>query len=61
MLIPALLVAAVFLYGIVHIGLHTLRKKGDRDRAGVFIGVSLMVFVALFGLWVTYFLAFRAN
>ena len=59
MLIPALLVAAVFLYGIVHTGLYTLRKKGD--RAGVFIGVSLMVFVALFGLWVTYFLAFRAN
>ena len=61
MLVQALIVAAVFLYGIVRIGFYTLRKKRDRDRMGVFIGVSLIVFVALFGLWVAHFLAFRAD
>ena len=52
MIVPAVIVAAVFVYGIVRIGFYTLGKKGD--RAGVLIGVSLMVVVALFGLGIIY-------
>lgn len=60
--VQALIVLASFLFGIVSIGFYTLRKKRDRDRVGVFIGVSLIVLVTLFWLWVTtYFLAFRAD
>ena len=61
MSVTALIVAAVFLYGIVRIGLYTLRKKRDRDQVGVFIGVSLFVFVVLFGLWIMTYLAFRVD
>ena len=59
MIVPAVIVAAVFVYGIVRIGFYTLGKKGD--RAGVLTGVSLMVVVAMFGLWVVHFLAFRSD
>ena len=61
MLVPSLIVAVACLYGIIRIGFYTLRKKQERDPVGVFIGVSLIVLVALFGFWGTHFLAFRAD
>ena len=49
MLVPALIVAVVFLYGVVCIGFYTLRKMRDQDWVGVFIGMSLIVIGVLFG------------